>query len=169
MTSRRLRTGALSVCILLTAAACSDDDGKTKVLDLAKSGAGTCLKVSDDLGAEVTALPVVGCDKEHTHEIYAVVAYDDGDVFPGLEALDQFAQTACTTAFQPYVGASNFDDGMPLTFTWLTPTLGSWNDEDDRDVLCVLANKDGSPLTKSMKAAFGTGTPNTASSGPPSS
>ena len=38
-----------------------------------------------------------------------------------------------------------------LSYTWLVPTLGSWNDEDDREILCVLMNRDGSPLVGSMR------------------
>ena len=150
----RRRVTALVFVAMAIAGCSSDKESGTKVLELSKSGAGTCLAVSDQLGAEVTKLPTVSCDKEHSHEIFGVVAYDKGDVFPGLEALNLFAESACATAFTAYTGASIFDQSMPLTFTWLTPTLGSWNDDDDRDILCVLANKDASPLTRSMKDAF---------------
>jgi hypothetical protein len=129
-------------------AGCSDDDG-TGVLDLDELGPGTCLAVTDDLGEEVKTLPVIDCVEDHTHEIYANVDWTGADVFPGLEALDAFAEQECVGAFEPFVGISAFDS--QLTFTWLTPTLGSWNDHDDRTVLCVLANPDAAPLIGSMQ------------------
>lgn len=135
----------------LALAACSggDDTADTPVLDLGDEGPGTCLDVTDDLGAEVTKLPVIDCDLPHTDEIYAVVDYDVNDVFPGLEALETFAQQVCVREFEPYVGVSAFDS--TLNFTYLTPTLGSWNDHDDRAVLCVLRDGGSATLTGSMQ------------------
>lgn len=129
-------------------AACSDDDG-APVLELAERGPGTCLDADPEMGPEVTSIPVVDCTTEHTHEIYAVVAYTDADVFPGIDALDGFAERSCVAAFQPYVGVSVFDS--ELTFSWLVPTLTSWNNDDDRDVICVATRFDGAPLTVSVK------------------
>lgn len=91
------------------------------------------------------------CTEEHTHELYAVVPYDDGDVFPGLAALDAFAERSCVAEFEPYVGISVFDS--TLTFSWLVPTLASWNNNKDRDVLCVVGPFDGSTLSVSVKGS----------------
>jgi len=141
--------GALGLLV----SACSDDGGDsgTPVLELSKTGPGTCLDVPDTLGETVTKLPVIDCAKEHSHEIYAVVAYDESDVFPGDEALNAFAERSCVGAFEPYVGLSVFDSS--LLMTWLVPTLSSWNDEDDHDVLCVLADFQAAPLKGSMRGA----------------
>ena len=148
--TRRWAQGMLAALAVATVVAgCSDKKSGTPVLDLAKSGPGTCLQVPDSLGETVKRLPVVDCSTAHTHEIYSVVAWDKGDVFPGTEALDTFAQTSCVRDFEPYVGVSTFDS--TLTFTWLTPTLDSWNNHKDKNVLCVLAAADAAPLTGSMK------------------
>jgi hypothetical protein len=138
------------VLLALVAAACSDDD-KTDVLDLAANGPGTCMVAAPDLGPEVTGIPTVPCTEEHTHELYAVVPFDEGDVFPGLAALDAFAERVCVAEFEPYVGISVFDS--TLTFSWLVPTLASWNNNEDRDVLCVVGPFDGSTLTESVRDA----------------
>jgi hypothetical protein len=127
---------------------CSSKKG-TPVLDFSESGTGACLNVPDTLGEQVSRLPKVDCGKAHTHEIYAVVKYTDSDVFPGQQKLDTFANQVCIQKFEPYVGTSNFDS--TLTFTWLTPTLTSWNDHKDREILCVLQDIKGAPLTGSMK------------------
>lgn len=132
-------------------AACSggDDIAETPVLELSETGPGTCLEVDDDLPPEVEKLPVIDCATEHTHEIYAIVDYTEGDVFPGLEALNAFAERTCVAEFEPYVGISIFDS--QLLMTWLVPTLSSWNEEDDTEVLCVLADFQAAPLVGSMK------------------
>jgi len=148
------RRAAAAICVLaLLVSGCSDDGGDsgTPVLDLSETGPGTCLDVPDQLGETVTKLPVIDCAKEHTHEIYAVVPYDDSDVFPGDEALNAFAERSCVGAFEPYVEISVFDSS--LLMTWLVPTLSSWNDEDDKDVLCVLADFQAAPLKGSMRGA----------------
>jgi hypothetical protein len=149
---RAHRVGLLGCAVLafaLTACSGGDDTSERPVLDVEEQGPGTCLNVGDDLPPEVTELPVIECARSHTHEIYAVVDYDRGDVFPGQEELEKFAQQACVREFEPYVGTSAFDSS--LSFSYLTPTLGSWNDQDDRAVLCVLSDTQAEPLTGSMK------------------
>ncbi len=138
----------LALVVASVAVGCSDDS-KKGVLDLAKKGPGTCLVAAPDLGPEVTGIPTVPCTEQHSHELYAVVPYDGGDVFPGLAALDSFAERVCVAQFEPYVGVSVFDS--TLTFSWLVPTLASWNNNDDRDILCVVGPFDGSSLSVSVR------------------
>ena len=150
--------------LLVTAFVCfssscsGDGKGGTPVLQL-KDKAGTCINAGPDLGPEVKKIPTVDCSVPHTHEIYAVIPYFEKtptggkkftDVFPGLEALDAFAERECIAPFELYVGVSAFDS--TLTFSWLTPTLASWNGSGkDRDVICVLGKFDSSTLDRSMK------------------
>ena len=47
------------------------------------------------------------------------------------------------------MGISIFDS--QLEETWLVPTMKSWNEEDDTEVLCVLADFQAAPLVGSMK------------------
>ncbi len=141
--------------------ACSNDKGGRRVIQLATDGPGTCINADPKLGPEVKKIPTIDCTKPHTHEIFAVVRYVEQvagkpdkatDLFPGLEALDAFAERACIAQFEPYVGVSAFDSS--LTFSWLTPTLGSWNGSSkDRTVICVLGKFDGSTLDRSMKGS----------------
>lgn len=149
--TRAIALIAVTLAALATLAGCSKKSDGTGVLDLDTKGPGTCIDAPDDLGETVKRLPTVPCTTPHTHELYSVVDYDEGDVFPGLEALDAFAQRVCLRDFEPYVGTSSFDSS--LTFSWLTPTLGSWNNHDDRAILCVLTDFSGAPLTGSMKDA----------------
>lgn len=150
-----LIAASLALALALTACSGGDDTNDTPVLDLTDAGAGTCLQVPDDLPPEVTKLPVIECSEPHTHEIYAAVAFESttgsSDVFPGQEALNTFAEQVCVREFEPYVGISAFDSS--LAFTWLTPTLGSWNDHKDRSILCVLNDAERAPLVGSMKGS----------------
>jgi len=144
-------------CTSFTAlAACSSDSGPVKakpVLDLSKDGVGTCLLVGTSIDAEVSKLPTIDCALEHTHEIYATIVVSDTKypVYPGTEALDAVAQHDCTAAFQPYVGSVPFDSA--LFFSWLLPTLASWNDHKDRTILCVTSRFDNAKLKGTVKGS----------------
>ena len=98
------------------------------------------MQVDEVLPAEVETLPIIDCAEPHTHEIYATIDFDGGRV-PGRRGAGDFAQVECLEAFEPFVGTSPFDS--VLSYTWLVPTLESWNEEDDREVLCVLVTATG--------------------------
>ena len=147
----------LLAALLLVVVACDDDEAdpnqpqEQRVLDVdTTSGEPVCMQVDEDFPAEVDKLPVIGCDVAHTHEIYATIVYDEKSVFPGVEELGTFAEVKCLEAFEPFVGTSAFDSS--LSYTWLVPTLAGWNDEDDREVLCVASSRDGSPLVGSVRS-----------------
>jgi Septum formation len=153
--SRSLGVAAV-LTLVAVVAGCSSDakadptkPANKAVLDVGSNAASTCLLVTDDLPAEVDKLPTIGCDVPHTHEIYATVPYAANDVFPGLAELESFAQKACLTAFDKFVGISVFDSS--LSFSWLVPSLDGWNKKKDRDVLCVLQDAKSAQLTGSMR------------------
>lgn len=155
----RASAGVVPVIVvsLLAVAACSDDEVvdpsqpiAQEVLDVSAGAAGgSCMLVEDDFPAEVEELPMIECEQSHTHEVYATVDYAESDVYPGLGELEAFAQTACLTEFDEFVGISAFDSS--LSFSWLLPTLDGWNEEDDRAVLCVLQDADGTRLVGTMR------------------
>ena len=139
-------------------AGCSGDDDSRPATDLGDDGAGVCLDVTDDDGPEIVDLPIADCDTPHTHEIYAVVE-SSAETYPGFDALEDEAQVACLTAFEPYVDISPFDS--TLFYSWMVPTLASWEDADlgdgdergDREIICVLGDRDGEALTGSMRGS----------------
>jgi Septum formation len=147
----------LVTALLVLGAACDDDEADpTQARDLPvlqvqdRAEGPVCMLVDEDFPPEVEKLPVIGCEESHTHEIYARVEYDDKSVYPGVEELGTFAEVACLEQFEPFVGTSAFDS--TLSYSWLVPTLGSWNDEDDREVLCVLSARDGAALVGSVQS-----------------
>jgi hypothetical protein len=140
------------VCTVLVLVGCSGSDDAEidaePVLEVGAQGPGTCLRVPLDQGPELDALPVVACGESHTHEIFSVPLVE-GDVYPGFDALESFAQAACLRDFEGYVGISAFDSD--LFYSWIVPTLTSWDREDDREVLCVAGNSNGAPLIGTVR------------------
>ncbi len=111
---------------------------------------GQCMLIdSKGLSPSITKLPIIDCTKPHTHEIYATVIDKTDDVFPGQTALETIAQKECLVDFEPFVGINAFDSS--LFYTWILPSLDSWNDKKDRTILCVLGRKDFGQLTTSAK------------------
>lgn len=150
---RRVASHAVFGATLVVAfAACSSDkdpdapDSKGALT----VDAGECLFVDSTVGAEVSKLPVIECTKAHTHEIFAKIDGIESDVYPGLTALETYAEQECYgPAFTDFVGISPFDSA--LFITWIVPSLDGWNDEDDRTVLCILGRRDGAQLETSAK------------------
>lgn len=141
----------------LAALACSGGDDGDPVIKLGDEQVGNCLDFPPDTGPQITSLPTVPCDVEHTHEIFAVVDYrppdEEGasDLYPGFEELERFSQAECLTLFEPYVGVGAFDSS--LFYSWIVPTLTSWDKEDDRQVICVVGNQNGASLFGSVKGS----------------
>jgi hypothetical protein len=152
VTSREGRLLALVVLTLLSAGCGDDDDDGVDDQAVLKveptDEESVCLQVADTLPPEVETLPVTSCDGPHTHEVYATVEAQD-QIFPGVAALGETAEVKCLEEFEPFVGASPFDS--QLSYSWLVPTLQSWNEEKDHNILCVLMRRDGAPLTGSMR------------------
>ncbi len=131
--------------------ACSDDKdpNAAKAVPALEVEAAQCLLVTDALGATVTDLPVVPCsDPLHTHEIFAKVLYTPQDLFPGMAALETFAEGECYARFEKYVLVNVFDSKYFVS--WIVPSLDSWNQKVNPDyaVLCVLGDKTNTPLGK---------------------
>lgn len=129
------------------AASCSGDDGES-VIDLPPTAIGTCVDFGDTIGADVTELPEVPCEDPHTHEIYAITEVD-AETYPGFDALEADAQAQCLGAFDDYVGISAFDS--ELFYTWLVPTLTSWDKYDDRQIICLIGEDNDAPLVGSVR------------------
>jgi len=152
---RILRIIAMLMSVAVLAMACSgdkEDDAARSVLDLGETfspanGGEQCLDVGPDVGAQVSELSFTDCNVAHTHEIYAVLS-SEKDTYPGFEELELEAQLACLTAFEDVIGVSAFDSD--LFYSWIVPSLGSWQDEADREIICVAGAKGGGDLLESV-------------------
>jgi hypothetical protein len=128
-------------------------DGKMKsAFDLEP---GNCVAAPTDVTSEISKLRVVPCTTPHTQEVYAIDKYDEqgserGAQYPGESKLDTFAKGVCGQHYESYVGVAYQDSS--LFFTYLMPSARSWQDGDDRNVICFVTTT-GNKLTSSVKGS----------------
>ena len=138
----RTRT-VLSGLLLLGTAAAGCSGGNVFTLE-----PGTCY---DDPGGEVniTDVSIVDCEEAHDNEVFATFDLPDGD-YPGLDRIQSEAGDGCLDRFDDYVGTAVAESRFRTSF--LRPTPESW-DGGDREIVCVLADGDGEPLTGSVQGS----------------
>ncbi len=106
---------------------------------------GQCL--NDTADEEVSEVPIVDCADEHDFEVYSDFELS-GDDFPGADAIDTQADAECLTDFEQFVGIT-YDDSV-YGYTYFTPTEGSWTEQGDRVVSCLIGDPNGK-VTGSLK------------------
>ena len=118
---------------------------------------GQCFDAPKAVKAELSSLTKVACTVAHTQESYAVVGYPTQGAgsaapgaYPGGDALDKFAKGVCAQRFTNYVGVDYLDSS--LFFTYLLPSARSWEQNNDRNVLCFVTTT-GGKLTASVKGS----------------
>jgi len=157
---RRVFAFALAATALL-AAGCgngaSDDettrDSAGQIVEGGDLGAFT-IKVGDCLGGGVTgeieSVQGVPCDQPHQSEVYHSFAVPEGDgTFPGTEAMQDQADEGCLGAFQGFVGL-DYDSSI-YEISTITPTAESWAQLEDREVLCLIGQAEGTLTTGTAK------------------
>lgn len=98
----------------------------------------------------IESLDGVPCSQSHDLEVYHAFNLGEGDgTFPGEDEVASEADQGCFEAFEPFVGES-YEDSV-YGFSAMTPTEGSWDGLDDREVLCLLGNYDDTPKTGSAE------------------
>lgn len=124
----------------------TDGNGEeTSVFDLA---IGDCFSAS---GESVGSVTVVGCDRTHIYEVFAVLDHEGGDDadYPGDDSMLEYADAACQPPFEEYVGTDYNDSRYWITS--VTPSQETW-DEGDREIVCTLkVGEDGSETTGSAE------------------
>ncbi len=91
------------------------------------------------------------CDEPHELEVFAVVQHPAGnDVpFPGTGRIEEVAFALCFALFEEYVDRSYADSVLDIvTFN---PTRDSWDDIDDREIVCLLYDLESQYMDESMK------------------
>lgn len=122
--------------------------GDKSVQDLS---VGDCFDDPEEgVNTAVLTVPTKACSEPHDNEVYALHSVKGSD-WPGGGKLETIARDACYEAFEPYVDRS-YEESQ-LDIGWLTPTEGSWEEEDDRSVTCFLYDMEFSKLTSSMKGS----------------
>lgn len=160
MVARRVCSAALLATLAMTtllASACSFGHSKSgnRSVSAFDIKPGQCLLPPKDVHQEISSLSVVDCSKPHTQEAYAVVKYDgagseNGAPYPGQAKLDTFASGACGQRYESYVGVPYQDSS--LFYTYLLPSPRSWQEGDDRNVICFVTTT-GEQLHASVKGS----------------
>lgn len=110
---------------------------------------GTCF--DDQADGEISSVPEVDCSQPHDNEVFALIEYTDTDTYPGTDQMSAISDELCVAQFQGYVGL-NFQSSVLDVFA-IFPTAESWNEDDDREIICALYNADLSKLIGSMEGA----------------
>ncbi len=143
----RVPVGSLVLGAGLAAAACS---GGTSVFSLE---VGDCFNDPNTTALQVAEVDAVPCAEPHDNEVYAVADHPagDDDPYPGVRALDTYGWDYCLGEFAGYVGISYEDSRLEVSY--LQPSTDSWEDDDDREIVCFLYDFDLRRLRGSMQGS----------------
>lgn len=149
----------LAAALALVGAACGagdadrDDTGAITEADDVNPNSlqvGDCYNDPAAGETQVTELEAVPCEEAHDNEVFHVFDLE-GDEFPGQDEVRAEALAGCEPEAEAYVGAPAADAGLRIAP--VSPTEQSWNDRDDRTVLCAIYAEDGTELTGSLQGA----------------
>ncbi len=108
---------------------------------------GDCL---DDPGGRVFRVTRHSCSGSHERQVFAT--FDDpassSAPFPGTTPLRTLAEGECVSRFARI--ASSVPNRSALRVFFLVPIESSWKNDDNRRVVCMVGNRDGSLLTGSL-------------------
>lgn len=142
MARRWMFVGALLVLVGGFAACSSDVAGN----DLE---AGDCIEDQSDLSS--TEISAIDCSEEHAFEVTGTFDLDDADEYPGVAEVEAESNERCAgDIFEDYVGEP-FDPTGDLQATALYPSEQTWDEADDRTVICFAFPADGSTSTGSVE------------------
>ncbi|MUL43519.1 hypothetical protein FZ103_20490 [Streptomonospora sp. PA3] len=100
---------------------------------------GDCL--ADELGSgEISEAATVECGQAHFGEVFASVMMDDGS-YPGDSQVTTRAEEACTGEFESFIGVPYADSQLDMHM--LYPTEQTWNELNDREILCIVYDPAG--------------------------
>jgi len=102
---------------------------------------------------EVQSVEGVPCTESHDSEVFALFDLAGGPdaPYPGDQAAFDAGAVGCLDRFSGYVGES-YEASTRWDATLFYPSQGSWDDADDREVVCIVVPLDGSPVTVSARA-----------------
>ena len=108
----------------------------------------TCF--GDFSAGSVSELERIDCDEPHANEVFALFDSQSDDEFPGDDELNQEAFEGCTgERFEDYVGTSYAESRWYVDV--ILPTEGTWEERDDREIICYLHLEDGSEVDESAQ------------------
>jgi hypothetical protein len=118
--------------------------------EVATADVGDCI-TNEIAGSSISEFDTVECTEPHTAELIHKFDLPDGD-FPGQEEIGTAVAEGCQgSAFEDYVGTP-YAESEIYVFP-VTPTEETWNEADDREVLCFGGLQDGADLTESIEGS----------------
>ncbi len=96
----------------------------------------------------IESLEAVPCNQPHDAETYEVFNMRN-PLYPGDNAVQDAASSGCYNAFELFVGRAY--ETSALDIYWLYPTLDSWNQHHDREIVCMVTSLDGTKLYGPMR------------------
>lgn len=165
----RWPAAVLTAVLALSVAACSsepeaerDEGGAVATegsVDAFSVALGDCLEdsisapeatPSEAAGEEVDAVQAVPCDQPHGSEVYALFDLPEGE-YPGDEAVTVAAEEGCLAEWDAFVGKP-YEESV-LDFFTFQPTQRSWDEGDDREVVCVIGDPEAAEVTGTLRDA----------------
>jgi Septum formation len=111
---------------------------------------GDCVVDRDTL--ESSDISTVDCGEDHVFELYAKVDLDEDADYPGDQQIEAQAQEVCGgDSFEEYVGVPFVDSEIFMFPVW--PTEETWEQADDRTILCFAVTEELSTTTGSVEGA----------------
>jgi hypothetical protein len=113
---------------------------------------GDCFNDASSVGesVEIASIAGVPCTEPHDNEVYALVNLTQSS-FPGDAAMETIAFEACLEKFESFVGKDY--ESSQLDIFPIYPTRQSWNELNDREVVCALYDLDLKKLAGSMRGS----------------
>ena len=154
------RTRWLAAVAVLALAACGDGAERSEDTgEVTASGdvgafdvrVGDCVNdpaADAPTATEVSDVPAVPCDQEHSGEVYHLFDLEDADEYPGEQEVVALADEGCVAEFEAFVGLTY--EQSRLEYSTLYPSKQSWEELDDREVVCIVVDPAG-PLTGSVR------------------
>lgn len=98
------------------------------------------LAVGDCYDRPESSIVLVPCDEPHRFEVYHALELPDGP-FPGVAAVEAAWIDGCLAEFERFVGIDYGSSDFDVSAVF--PTEETWNDLDDRRVLCAVTPLNG--------------------------
>ena len=145
---------ALAVTVAICFGCAPAERNESGEIDVAGSVDAFTIRVGDcfddrfNISDEVSDVPGVPCSERHDNEVFATFDLTSSD-WPGDDWVTEVADEGCLERFQGYVGAT-YEESV-LMITTLIPSEGSWNQLEDREVVCIAYHMELDKLTGSVR------------------
>lgn len=154
ITLKRITCAMLALAFVVSSCGGGAQRNSSQVVVKSGSNSVFSVKIGDCtnsvLNETAEKLNLVPCDKPHALEVYSVVE-NTASTYPGADAMQIFAEQSCIDNFFGYVGIELSQS--ILYYTYLYPSVTSWNDKSDRSVVCFIYKATEPLLTTSVKGS----------------